>query len=89
MCAHSEQEIINVVADSAENNTLLKRDVVFARISFCLRSGTFKLHDGRSDSRELFFCRCTNCTSCDVANEYTKRSLLTLSSLLVNDVRLL
>ena len=39
----SEQEIMDVIADSAENNTLLKRDTVFAQMDFCLKSGLFKL----------------------------------------------
>ena len=30
----SEQEIMDVIADSAENNTLLKRDTVFAQMDF-------------------------------------------------------
>ena len=39
----SEQEIMDVISDSAENNTLLKRDTVFAQMNFCLKSGLFKL----------------------------------------------
>ena len=39
----SEKEILDVIADSAENNTLLKRDTVFAQLNFCLQSGMFKL----------------------------------------------
>ena len=42
----SEQEIMDVIADSAENNTLLKRDTVFAQMNFCLKSGLFKLVTG-------------------------------------------
>ena len=38
-----EQEIMDVIADSAENNTLLKRDTVFAQMDFCLKNGLFKL----------------------------------------------
>ena len=32
-----------MISDSAENNTLLKRDTVFAQMNFCLKSGLFKL----------------------------------------------
>ncbi len=37
---------MDVIADSAENNTLLKRDTVFAQFNFCLKSGLFKLLRG-------------------------------------------
>ncbi len=39
----TEQEIMDVIADSAENNTLLKRDTVFAQMNFGLKSGIFKI----------------------------------------------
>ena len=46
-CNHklSEKDLLNMdmIQDSAENNTLLKRDALFASINFCLQSGTFKL----------------------------------------------
>lgn len=38
-----EGEILRVLSDSAENNTLLKRDVVFGQFSFTLKSGTFTM----------------------------------------------
>ncbi len=34
---------MDVIADSAENNTLLKRDTVFAQMNFGLKSGIFKI----------------------------------------------
>ena len=34
---------MDVIVDSAENNTLLKRDTVFAKLNFSLKSGSFKL----------------------------------------------
>ena len=39
----TEKEIMDVLADSAENNTLLKRDMVFAQMNFCLKSGVFRI----------------------------------------------
>ena len=42
----AEQEIMDVIADSAENNTLLKRDTIFVQMNFCLKSGLFKLVTG-------------------------------------------
>ncbi|KAL5009745.1 hypothetical protein ScPMuIL_012050 [Solemya velum] len=43
-----EQEILDVLQDGEDNNTLLKRDVVFANLNFCLETGAFKLV-GRPD----------------------------------------
>jgi hypothetical protein len=39
----TEQEILDVLQDSAENDTLLKRDTVFAQIYFCLKGCTVQL----------------------------------------------
>ncbi|KAG5879440.1 hypothetical protein JTB14_025696 [Gonioctena quinquepunctata] len=38
-----EGEILQVLADSAGNNTIFKRDAVFGQFSFCLKSGTLNL----------------------------------------------
>lgn len=38
-----EDEILDALADSVENNTLLKRDTVFGQFNFSLRQGTFNL----------------------------------------------
>ncbi|KAJ8964860.1 hypothetical protein NQ314_004578 [Rhamnusium bicolor] len=38
-----EGEILQVLADSAENNTILKRDAVFGHFNFCLKRGTLNL----------------------------------------------
>ena len=44
---------MDVITDSAENNTLLKRDTVFAQMDFCLKSGLFKLvTEEKAKSRE-------------------------------------
>ncbi len=51
--AFSEQEILDVIADSAENNTLLKRDTVFAQLNFCLKSGIFKLVTSEEQKPQL------------------------------------
>ncbi|XP_064629557.1 intermembrane lipid transfer protein VPS13D-like isoform X2 [Lineus longissimus] len=39
----AEQEVFDMLAESEENNTLLRRDIVFARINFCLEAGSFKI----------------------------------------------
>ncbi|CAG9818576.1 unnamed protein product [Phaedon cochleariae] len=38
-----EGEILQVLADSAEYNTIFKRDVVFGQFNFCLKFGTLSL----------------------------------------------
>lgn len=38
-----EDEILEALADSAKNNTLLRRDVVFGKFNFSLNGGTFEL----------------------------------------------
>ena len=38
-----EDEILDALADSVENNTLLKRDTVFGQFNFTLKQGTFNL----------------------------------------------
>ncbi|CAH1134889.1 unnamed protein product [Ceutorhynchus assimilis] len=38
-----EGEILQVLADTAENNTVLKRDAVFGQFTFCLKNGTLSL----------------------------------------------
>lgn len=38
-----EDEILDVLADTVENNTILKRDTVFAQFNFELKEGTFSL----------------------------------------------
>ncbi|KAJ8945035.1 hypothetical protein NQ318_019029 [Aromia moschata] len=38
-----EGEILQAIADSVENNTILKRDAVFGQFNFCLKKGTLNL----------------------------------------------
>ncbi|KAJ9601169.1 hypothetical protein L9F63_000689, partial [Diploptera punctata] len=38
-----EDQILDVLADSVENNTILRRDVVFGQFNFTLKQGTFHL----------------------------------------------
>ena len=40
---HTEQELRDVLSDTTENNTLLRRDTVFAQLNFSLNSGMFTL----------------------------------------------
>lgn len=47
-----EGEILQVLADTAENNTVLKRDAVFGQFTFCLKTGTLKLCTVDQDSKE-------------------------------------
>lgn len=38
-----EEEILDALADSVENSTLLKRDTVFGQLNFTINQGTFNL----------------------------------------------
>jgi len=38
-----EDQILDALADSVENNTVLRRDVVFGQFNFTLKQGTFNL----------------------------------------------
>lgn len=38
-----EQEILDVIHESSENSSFLRKDTVFARMSFALKTGSFKL----------------------------------------------
>lgn len=53
-----EDEILDALADSVENNTLLKRDTVFGQFNFVLKRGTFNLcqqNPNRQSIMELQF----------------------------------
>jgi vacuolar protein sorting-associated protein 13D len=51
-----EGEILQVLSDSAENNTILKRDAVFGHFNFCLKRGCLTLCASREDTGERWFC---------------------------------
>lgn len=38
-----EDEILDVIADTVENNTILRRDTVFGQFNFTLKEGNFRL----------------------------------------------
>ncbi|XP_053625592.1 intermembrane lipid transfer protein Vps13D isoform X2 [Plodia interpunctella] len=44
-----EEEILDVIADSIENNTLLKRDTVFGKFEFILNKGSLNLVESAED----------------------------------------
>jgi len=39
----SDDEILDVFSESAENSTVLRQDVIFAQFSLSLRNGTLRL----------------------------------------------
>jgi len=39
----SDEEILDVFSESAENSTVLRQDVIFAKFSFSLHNGTLSL----------------------------------------------
>lgn len=47
-----EEEILDVLADSLENNTLLKRDTVFGQFEFMLVNGSLNLIMVNTDEEE-------------------------------------
>ncbi|KAJ3643178.1 hypothetical protein Zmor_025903 [Zophobas morio] len=47
-----EGEILQVLSDSAENNTILKRDAVFGHFNFCLKRGCLTLCASQEDTAE-------------------------------------
>nr|XP_015839049.1 PREDICTED: vacuolar protein sorting-associated protein 13D isoform X1 [Tribolium castaneum] len=50
--AQLEGEILQVLSDSAENNTILKRDAVFGHFNFCLKRGCLTLCASQEDTNE-------------------------------------
>jgi vacuolar protein sorting-associated protein 13D len=48
-----EDQILNVLVDSVENNTILRRDVVFGQFNFTLKQGTFHLCTTKMSDSEL------------------------------------
>jgi vacuolar protein sorting-associated protein 13D len=53
-----EDQILDVLADSIENNTILRRDVIFGQFNFTLKQGTFNLctmkKTGNDDEKEKY-----------------------------------
>lgn len=47
-----EDEILQALSDSIENNTILKRDVVFGKFSFTLKSGTLSMCTSCNGAKE-------------------------------------
>jgi len=46
-----DEEILDVFSESAENSSVLRQDVIFARFSLSLRNGTLRLlHSSQSPS---------------------------------------
>lgn len=50
--AQLEDEILQALSDTADNQTVLKRDAVFGQFTFCLKSGTLNLCTVREGSNE-------------------------------------
>lgn len=49
-----EGEILQALADSAENNTILKRDAVFGKFNFCLKTGALNLCTVKEGTNEWY-----------------------------------
>ncbi|XP_063884386.1 intermembrane lipid transfer protein VPS13D-like isoform X2 [Scylla paramamosain] len=48
-----EEEILYVLSDTVENNTFMKRDAVFCKISFTLKQSSFCLSSSRGGAEDL------------------------------------
>ena len=67
-CTFSEQEILDVIQDSSENSSFLRKDTVFARMSFALKTGSFRLVENAiGETGELLCCKMLNyvCSLCE------------------------
>jgi len=51
-----EDEILDVIADTVENNTILRRDTVFGQFNFSLKEGNFRLCVGEADNEDKYVC---------------------------------
>ena len=49
-----EDEILDVIADTVENNTILRRDIVFGQFNFSLKEGNFRLCTDEVDNEEKY-----------------------------------
>lgn len=50
--AQLEGEILQALSNTADNNTVLKRDAVFGQFNFCLKSGILNLCTVQEGSKE-------------------------------------
>ncbi|XP_060085097.1 intermembrane lipid transfer protein VPS13D-like [Ylistrum balloti] len=73
-----EQELMDVIQDTSENMTFLKKDTVFARLNFNLDSGSFKLlcpnPDGILEGRPLVTLLELECTTISMMFESRPRT---------------
>jgi hypothetical protein len=59
-----EDQILDALADSVENNTVLRRDVVFGQFNFTLKQGTFNLCTTKATENDSEAEKYVNFDSC-------------------------
>jgi hypothetical protein len=59
-----EDQILDALADSMENNTVLRRDVVFGQFNFTLKQGTFNLCTTKATENDAEAEKYVNYDSC-------------------------
>ncbi|KAK7503179.1 hypothetical protein BaRGS_00005444, partial [Batillaria attramentaria] len=86
--AEIEQEILDVINDSSENSSFLRKDTVFARMSFILKTGSFKLVENFIGDTEMTSCPLAElqCTTINMEFESRPRTSAMKFSLAVGSL---
>lgn len=85
-----EQEILDVLHESSENSSFLRKDTVFARMSFALKTGSFKLVENIVGDTETGSCPLAElqCTTINMEFESRPRTSAMKFSLAVGSLYL-
>ncbi|XP_076466689.1 LOW QUALITY PROTEIN: intermembrane lipid transfer protein VPS13D-like [Babylonia areolata] len=88
--AEIEQEILDVIHDSSQNSSFLRKDTVFARMSFVLKTGSFKLVENFIGDTETGSCPLAElqCTTINMEFESRPRTSAMKFSLAVGSLYL-
>ncbi|KAK7107202.1 hypothetical protein V1264_015158 [Littorina saxatilis] len=86
--AEIEQEILDVLQESSENSSFLRKDTVFARMSFVLKTGSFKLVENYMGETETQSCPLAElqCTTINMEFESRPRTSAMKFSLAVGSL---
>ncbi|XP_025097802.1 vacuolar protein sorting-associated protein 13D-like isoform X4 [Pomacea canaliculata] len=68
-----EQEILDVIHESSENSSFLRKDTVFARMSFALKTGSFKLVENCIGDMETSSCSLAEMQCATINMEFESR----------------
>uniref|UniRef100_A0A2C9LEM5 UBA domain-containing protein n=1 Tax=Biomphalaria glabrata TaxID=6526 RepID=A0A2C9LEM5_BIOGL len=86
-----EQELQDVIKDSSENSSFLRKDVVFARMTFLLTKGSFQLRESHNSNKDGQTLTELQCSTISMAFESRPRTSamkfsLAVGSLYVQDM---